>query len=58
MRVVWSVLYFFSVVALAGPVLVKEQKKGSNPLMVPYQQYRLDNGLTVILTQDHSRVRA
>ncbi|QJF54475.1 hypothetical protein GO993_06410 [Aeromonas salmonicida subsp. salmonicida] len=54
----WSVLYFFSVVALAGPVLVKEQKKGSNPLMVPYQQYRLDNGLTVILTQDHSRVRA
>lgn len=54
MRVVWSVLYFFSVVALAGPVLVKEQKKGSNPLMVPYQQYRLDNGLTVILTQDHS----
>ncbi|WP_309266660.1 M16 family metallopeptidase [Aeromonas salmonicida] len=54
MRVVWSVLYFFSVVALAGPVLVKEQKKGSNPLMVPYQQYRLDNGLTVILTPDHS----
>lgn len=54
MRVVWSVLYFFSVVSLAGPVLVKEQKKGSNPLMVPYQQYRLDNGLTVILTQDHS----
>ncbi|HAT05780.1 MAG TPA: peptidase M16, partial [Aeromonas salmonicida] len=54
MRVVWSVLYFFSVVALAGPVLVKEQKKGSNPLIVPYQQYRLDNGLTVILTPDHS----
>ena len=27
MRVVWSLLYFFSVLALAGPVLVKEQKK-------------------------------
>lgn len=54
MRVVWSLLYFFSVLALAGPVLVKEQKKVADPLIVPYQQYRLDNGLTVILTQDHS----
>jgi len=54
MRVVWSFLYFFSVLALAGPVLVKEQKKVADPLIVPYQQYRLDNGLTVILTQDHS----
>ncbi|HDC4324919.1 TPA: insulinase family protein, partial [Aeromonas hydrophila] len=54
MRVVWSLLYFFSVLALAGPVLVKEQKKVTDPLIVPYQQYRLDNGLTVILTQDHS----
>ena len=26
MRVVWSLLYFFSVLALAGPVLVKEKK--------------------------------
>ncbi|POG24928.1 peptidase M16 [Aeromonas bestiarum] len=54
MRVAWSLLYLFSALVLAGPVLVKEQKKGSNPLIVPYQQYRLDNGLTVILTQDHS----
>ena len=52
MRVVWSLLYFFSVLALASPVLVKEQKKVADPLIVPYQQYRLDNGLTVILTQD------
>ncbi|ATL99727.1 peptidase M16 [Aeromonas sp. CA23] len=54
MRVAWSLLYLFSALALAGPVLVKEQKKGTNPLIVPYQQYRLDNGLTVILTPDHS----
>ncbi|MGU5580851.1 hypothetical protein [Aeromonas hydrophila] len=39
MRVVWSLLYFFSVLALAGPVLVKEQKKVADPLIVPYQQY-------------------
>ncbi len=43
-----GLLYFFSVLALAGPVLVKEQKKVADPLVVPYQQYRLDNGLTVI----------
>ncbi len=35
MRVVWSFLYFFSVLALAGPVLVKEQKKVADPLIVP-----------------------
>ncbi|MGY3961684.1 M16 family metallopeptidase [Aeromonas popoffii] len=54
MRVTWSLLYLFCGVALAGPVLIKEQKRVANPLIVPYQQYRLDNGLTVILTQDHS----
>ena len=54
MRVTWSLLYLFCGVALAGPVLIKEQKREANPLIVPYQQYRLDNGLTVILTQDHS----
>ncbi|MGL5286204.1 MAG: M16 family metallopeptidase [Aeromonas sp.] len=40
--------------ALAAPTLVGEQQAGQGKLTIPYQMYRLDNGLTIILTPDHS----
>lgn len=39
---------------LAAPTLVAEQTKEPGKLSIPYQMYRLDNGLTVILAPDKS----
>ncbi len=38
----------------AGPRLVAEQSTKPGALLIPYQMYRLDNGLTLILHPDHS----
>jgi zinc protease len=37
-----------------APKLIEEVKKNGNELVIPYQKYLLSNGLTVILTEDHS----
>jgi zinc protease len=44
----------FSLPVLAAPTLVSEQVKQEGKLGIPYQMYKLDNGLTVILAPDHS----
>jgi zinc protease len=38
----------------AGVTLVEEYDGGENGLSIPYSKYLLDNGLTVILHEDHS----
>ncbi len=38
----------------SGITLVEEYTGGNQELSVPYAKYRLDNGLTVILHEDHS----
>ncbi|MEW7865809.1 M16 family metallopeptidase [Aeromonas diversa] len=47
-------LALFSSSMLAAPTLVAEQGKEPGKLAIPYQMYRLDNGLTVILAPDKS----
>ncbi len=49
-----SMLLGFSLPVLAAPTLVSEQVKQEGKLGIPYQMYKLDNGLTVILAPDHS----
>lgn len=49
-----SILLGFALPALAAPTLVSEQVKQEGRLGIPYQMYRLDNGLTVILAPDKS----
>lgn len=44
-----SMLLGFSLPVLAAPTLVSEQVKQEGKLGIPYQMYKLDNGLTVIL---------
>ncbi|QKJ30655.1 insulinase family protein [Mucilaginibacter mali] len=41
-------------VALAQPKLVEQINRKGETLIIPYQKYILSNGLTVILTEDHS----
>lgn len=38
---------------LAQPTLVEEVKQEEGKLVIPYQKYKLNNGLTVILHEDH-----
>ena len=50
-----TLLAISSVVSNAQPPkLIEEVKKKGNELVIPYQKYVLSNGLTVILTEDHS----
>ena len=54
-----SLLLMLSVCLLASasgaaPLLISEQAAKPDSLAIPYQMYRLDNGLTVILHPDHS----
>jgi zinc protease len=43
-----------SMAAAQTPKLVQEVKKKGDEVVIPFQKYVLDNGLTVILTEDHS----
>lgn len=36
------------------PVLIEEVKKTGNEIVIPYKRYKLPNGLTVIIHEDHS----
>lgn len=54
---------FFSAMMLAGQItfaqvtgirLVEEVKKTGTELVIPYKKYKMDNGLTIIIHEDHS----
>ena len=47
-------LCLFASAGWAAPRLLSEQASQPGSLAIPYQMYRLDNGLTVILHPDHS----
>jgi zinc protease len=52
-------MFLFSFLAISAMVtaqtrLVEEVKKKDNELVIPYQKYVLDNGLTLIVHEDHS----
>lgn len=49
-----SLLMGFALPVLAAPTLISEQVKQEGKLGIPYQMYKLDNGLTVILAPDKS----
>jgi zinc protease len=49
-----GILLGFSLPLLAAPTLVSQQTKTAGQLAIPYQMYKLDNGLTVILAPDRS----
>ena len=49
-----TILLGFTLPVLAAPTLVSEQVKEEGKLAIPYQMYKLDNGLTVILAPDKS----
>lgn len=38
----------------AKPVFVEEVKKTGNEMVIPYKKYRLQNGLTLLIHEDHS----
>ena len=51
----WSLLLLLCpLLAPAAPVLVQEVEQADDGLVIPYQMYRLDNGLTVLLNADKS----
>ena len=51
----WSLLLLLCpMLAAAAPELVQQVKQSEDGLVIPYQMYRLDNGLTVLLNTDKS----
>lgn len=38
----------------AQPVLIEKVEKTSGKFVIPYEKYRLPNGLTIIISEDHS----
>ncbi|WP_317897460.1 M16 family metallopeptidase [Aurantibacillus circumpalustris] len=38
----------------ATPVFIEEVKKSGNEIVIPYKQYKLSNGLTILIHEDHS----
>jgi zinc protease len=38
----------------AQPKLIEKAEKNDNPFFIPYEKYVLDNGLTIIIHEDHS----
>ena len=39
---------------LAQPKLIEKADKNDNPFFIPYEKYVLENGLTIIIHEDHS----
>ncbi len=39
---------------LAQPKLIEKAEKNDNPFFIPYEKYVLENGLTIIIHEDHS----
>ena len=58
LNLVFSVL-FFSLANAQSPLPLKttmtdKMEANGNPLIIPYEKYKLPNGLTVIVSEDHS----
>lgn len=54
-RRILSALTLVLMVALAQPMLgQKKDQNGSDSIKIPFETYKLPNGLTVILSQDHT----
>ena len=54
-RRVLSALILVLTIALAQPLLgQKKDQNGSDSIKIPFETYKLPNGLTVILSQDHT----
>lgn len=49
-----GILFSMSAVCGQTPKLIEQITKHGDELVIPYQKYQLTNGLTVILTEDHS----
>jgi zinc protease len=47
-------LLLVSTMLLAQPKLIEKAEKNDNPFFIPYEKYVLDNGLTIIIHEDHS----
>jgi zinc protease len=45
---------FFSVSAVAQTRLIEKVEKTGDEIVIPYEKYQLDNGLTLIIHEDHS----
>lgn len=56
MKKILSIVLTFSVLSgfAQSPELIETVTKKGNEIVIPYQKYKLKNGLTVILTEDHS----
>lgn len=51
----WSLLLLLCpLAAQAAPTLVETVERGQDELVIPYQKFQLDNGLTVLLNPDRS----
>jgi len=47
-------LLLVSTILLAQPKLIEKAEKNDNPFFIPYEKYVLENGLTIIIHEDHS----
>jgi zinc protease len=47
-------LLLVSTILLAQPKLIEKAQKNDNPFFIPYEKYVLENGLTIIVHEDHS----
>lgn len=48
-----TVLFLFHTAAVAQTTLIEKVEKGDD-IVIPYEKYELDNGLTLIIHEDHS----
>lgn len=54
---IWTITAFFAVLNIAvnaQPKLIEKAEKKNNPFFIPYEKYVLNNGLTIIVHEDHS----
>ena len=49
-----SFFLLFPISIFAQPKLLEKVEKNENPFIIPYEKYVLNNGLTIIIHEDHS----
>ena len=54
-KIIASILScFFLTVAMAQPQLIEKVEAKADKVVIPYEKWKLSNGLTVLLHEDHS----
>ena len=53
-RRVLSALALVVTIALAQPLIGQKKSSASDSIKIPFETYKLPNGLTVILSEDHT----